>query len=356
MKKQYSISVLALLVMIVSCSNPKKELSQNDKPILVETKTVQATNQNQSIEISGTVQGVNHANLSTRLMGIVTNVQVKVGDFVKKGSLLLSIDSKDVQAQLAQAKANKLRAEAHYENVKKNYDRFENLFQKNSATQKELDDITTQLKAAKSQLEMADEAVNQVKAQLSYTDVRAPFDGVITTINIKKGNLANPGMPLLGIEENQNFEVRATISEFDIANVKAGQTVKVAIPSMDKIMEGKITELGSSSTNLGGQYQMVVSVPKAENLYSGMYAKVQIPNQQTKDSSIRIPKEVLVRKGQLTGLYTISEMNTAILRWIQLGQDLGAEVEVVAGLSVGETYVVKSDEKLFNGSKISVNQ
>ncbi len=356
MKSRYSITLLALFGFIVSCSTPKTENQQNDKSISVEVATVENTNSNQSIEISGTVQGVNNATISTRIMGIVTDVPVKVGDYVKKGNLLLSIDNKDVKAQLAQAKANLVRAEAHFENVKKNYNRFSNLFKKKSATQKELDDITTQLKAAKSQLNMAEESVNQVEAQLSYSDVRAPFDGVITSIQIKSGSLANPGMPLLAIEENRNFEVRGTVSESDIFKVKANQIVTIEIPAMNKTLEGRISELGSSSTNLGGQYEMIVSIPKMDHMYSGMYAKVHIPNESTGNSSIFIPKKVLIQKGQLTGLYTLSESNTAILRWIQTGQEIGQKVEVVAGLKAGETYVVKSSEKLFNGSKVTVNQ
>lgn len=351
------LGIAAIVFTMASCSNSKEEVSHKQTPIAVRVKQVQEQARATQITVSGTVQGVNNAEISTRMMGVVTDVAVGVGDVVQKGTLLLTIDASDIKAQLAQAKANVVKAEANFMNTKKNFDRFKNLFEKKSATQKELDDITTQFKAAASQLEIAKEAVNQVNAQLSYTNIRAPFTGVITSKMIKKGSLANPGAPLLTLEENNNFEVKGSVSESDINNISKSKPVTVVIPSIDTSFEGTITELSNSSTNMGGQYQLIVSVPKLKNMYSGMYAKLMInTNDKGQKQGIIIPKSALRHKGQLIGLYTLSESNTAVLRWVKTGREMGNDIEIVSGLTTNEKYIVSADGKLYNGAKVTVNQ
>lgn len=357
MKLIKTISAIAIFALINSCSETKVDNTTNAKKVLVETAKASISSENGSISISGTVQGVNKANISTRMMGTVKSINVKVGDVVKKGKILLTIDGQDLTAQLAQAKANLLTAESNFTNTEINFNRFKNLFEKKSATQKEFDDISTQYTMSKAQLEMAKEAVNQVKAQFQYTNITAPFNGTITSKIVNIGDLANPGMPLLGIESTNDFEVIGMISESNISTIKADQVVSVEIPSINITIEGRIKELSASAWNSGGQFQVTIKLPKKpDGLLAGMYAKIHLASNSVENNAIYIDKNALMNNGQLTGLYTVSESGTALLRWIRTGNQIGNQVEVVSGLSANEVYITAAEGKLFNGVQITIKE
>lgn len=86
-----------------------------------------------------------------------------------------------------------------------------------------------------------------------------------------------------------------------------------------------------------------------------MFSTVQFPvERKVKTQMVLIPTEAIVTNGQLSGLYTVSQSNTALLRWLRLGRTFGDQVEVLSGLKADETYIVSAEGKLFNGAKLSV--
>lgn len=356
MKNIYKLLLLALTFLAVSCGNDKKNVIEGDSPIPVKVSTVNENNDSSFLTTSGTVQAVNSANLSTRMMGFVTSTPVNVGDNVKKGQLLVAINNSDLQAKLSQVNAGILEATAAFTNAEKDYNRYKNLLAENSASQKEFDDITAHYNMAKARLESAKQMKNEVEAQFAYANIRAPFDGVITGKFIKNGDMANPGMPLISMEAPGRFEVITMVPETEISRIKSNTPVQVMVKSINKIVNGNVAEISSSAKNTGGQYLAKIALDKTEEpILSGMFVTVQFPV-EFKDQSeiVLIPLDAIVEKGQLKGIYTVSESNTALLRWLRLGKTFGNQVEVLSGLSSDETYIVSADGKLYNGAKISI--
>jgi multidrug efflux pump subunit AcrA (membrane-fusion protein) len=130
----------------------------------------------------------------------------------------------------------------------------------------------------------------------------------------------------------------------------------VNIKSLEKLVKGEVTEVSTSAKNTGGQYMVKVILEETDaNILSGMYATVQFPSKAKEaKNTIRIPLDAVVENGQLSGVYTVSESNTALLRWLRLGRTFGNEVEVLSGLSADEQYIVSAEGKLFNGAKVSI--
>lgn len=289
-------------------------------------------------------------------MGYVNNVPVNVGDKVNKGQLLVAINNADLQAKRAQVNASITQATAAFNNAKKDYERFQALFAQNSASQKEMDDMTAHYEMAKAGLEAANQMKNEVNAQFAYSNITAPFSGVITGKNVKKGDMANPGMPLISIEAPGDFEVVALVPETEISQIKKGAQVDVNVKSINRTVTGKVTEVSTSASQTGGQYLVKIDLDKTDtNILSGMYTTVQFPvERKVKSSMVLIPKDAVVSKGQLTGVYTVSQSNTAILRWLRLGKTFGDQVEVLSGLNADENYITSSDGRLFNGAKVSL--
>lgn len=348
------------LIGLLSCGQDQSEGVKNtSNPISVVVEKVTSTSDNSPLIVSGTVEAVNSANLSTRLMGYVEHINVKVGDKIAKGQILIVINNSDLQAKRAQVNAGISEAQAAFDIAEKDYNRYKNLFEENSASQKELDDMTAHYNMAKARLESAQQMKNEINAQFAYTNVKAPFSGVVTGKFIDEGSLANPGMPLLAIESPQNFEVVARVPEAVISKIKNGQTVNVVVSSINAELPGSVTEVSTSSANSGGQYLVKVNLDsKNQNVRSGMFAAVQFPNIKNQlagsTGTIMIPKKAIITNGQLTGIYTVSQQNTAVLRWLRLGKTFGDKVEVLSGLSADESYILSSEEKLYNGAKLSI--
>lgn len=350
-----TIAVLA----IASCSSKeKKETVIADAAVNVTVATPQ-TNDENNINVSGQVEASMTANISTKIMGYITKMNVKIGDNVSKGQLLATISSDDIAAKKAQTDAMISEAEAAFKNAQKDLDRFNNLYKQQSASAKELDNINLQYNSAKSRVEAAKQMRNEVNTLFSYTSLTAPFSGSITQKNAEAGSIANPGMPILTIEQSGSYQVSVSVPENAISQIHQNDEAVINISSVNKTIKGKVVQINQSSQFTGGQYIVKIGIPDADKkgLYAGMYANVAIPNKtkvQNNADVIMVPISSIENKNQLTGIYTISSSNTALLRWVRLGKTYGDKVEVLSGLDKNETFIVSADGKLYNGIPVKV--
>ena len=360
MKKTILTLVIASVFTLVSCGGDKKEATDTQPAIKVQVNGSQSHTNGSYITASGKIEAENSANVSTRMMGYVTKVHVKVGQNVRAGQPLVSVNNTDLQAKKAQVDASIIQATAGYTNAKKDYDRFVSLFAQQSASQKELDDMTARYEMAKAGLEAAKAMRNEVMAQFSYANITAPFSGTVTNTFVKEGDMANPGMPLVSVEGASRLQVTAMVSESDISKIKNNMPVKINIKSLDKEVSGKVAEVSLSAKNTGGQYLVKINLDRIEKgILSGMFANVQFPIEASKEvksntsNTVLVPESALVKQGQLTGIYTVAN-NVALLRWIRVGKTFGNQVEVLSGLATDEPYIVSAEGKLYNGAKVSV--
>ena len=146
------------------------------------------------------------------------------------------------------------------------------------------------------------------------------------------------------------------VPESEISQIKNNTKVNVQIKSLKTSVQGEVTEVSTSAKNTGGQYLVKVNLDKSDaKLLSGMFATVQFPVEKTDNNDkVLIPISALVTKGELSGVYTISQTNTALLRWLRLGRTYGDKVEILSGLSADENYIISSEGKLYNGVKVTV--
>ena len=347
---------------IASCSstNESKVKSVEEKPIAV-TVSAPSNHTGRSLSLSGRVEAVQSANITTRIMGYITKVLVKTGEKVEKGQLLFSVNNADFLAKKAQADAAVAQAEAVYNSAQKDFERYTILFKQQSASAKELDNITLQYKSAKAALDAAKQMRNEVNAQLSYTDVTAPFNGVVTQKFLDAGNMATPGMPVLSIETNGTLQVTASVPETEISHIKLGTDASLTVKAAGSTFNGKVTEISNSSQNSGGLYVIKINVPDNDkkDLLAGMYVNVIISIADTlstvgKGEGILVPESSIVHKGELDGIYSISSENQALLRWVRLGKRINGEVEILSGLGKSEKFILHADGNLYNGAPVKI--
>ncbi|MBA4135578.1 MAG: efflux RND transporter periplasmic adaptor subunit, partial [Flavobacterium sp.] len=311
MNNKIITTLLLSAFLFLSCGKDRKEITENTPAIPVKMSGNSVSTNPSFVTASGKIEAENSANVSTRMMGYVTKVHVKVGQKVNAGQLLVSINNTDLQAKKAQVEASILQATAAFNNAKKDYERFTALFNQQSASQKELDDMTSRYEMAKAGLEAAKQMRNEVVAQFGYSNITAPFSGEVTNTFVKEGDMANPGMPLVSIEGASLLQVTAMVSESDIANIQNGMTVKILVKSINKTVTGKVTEVSSSAKNTGGQYLVKINLTQTDKaILSGMFVNVQFPLANktlttVSTDKVLVPESALVKQGQLTGIYTV---------------------------------------------------
>lgn len=347
--------ILIASVVTVSCQSDKNHSTDVQKAVRVEVKAPATPDGEGYFAASGSIESEHFANISTRAMGYVSKVYVKVGEKVRKGQLLIDINSDEIDAKKAQATAGLKQAQAQMDLAEKDFNRYQELFREKSASQKELDDVTLQYEVAMSNYERAKQVQNEIEALMAYSHIRAPFSGVITSKSIKMGDMANPGQNLMSLEAPGKFVANAMVPETSIEHVEKGQPVKVFVKSTGNSLEGEVSEVSKSSLNSGGQYQVKIELKQTEqnNLFSGMYVSALFPVEGGGSKNLFVEKSAIVTRGELDGIYTVSESGTAILRWLKLGQEMGDQVEVLSGIKAGEEYIVSNEGKLYNGVRIT---
>ncbi|HET7119126.1 MAG TPA: efflux RND transporter periplasmic adaptor subunit [Hanamia sp.] len=344
-----------------SCSSTSDKTIEMAKVPAVEVKVENPLiNTDNSIAVTGQVESAQSANISTRVMGYITGIKVKVDDHVSKGQLLVTISNDDILAKRAQADAALSGARASLASAEKDNQRFATLYKQKSATAKELDNATLQYQAATAGVESALQMKAEANAMLAYTNITAPFSGVVAQKLADAGSMANPGMPILILEQNKNLRVSAVIPETEIDRVKLKSIATISIKSIDKTFTGDVTEISPSSMGTGGQFVVKISVPQEfqNGLNAGMYANVVITtaskSASTTNEMVLIPSSAINHIGQLDALYTVSSENKALLRYVRLGKTYGNNVEVLSGLNKHESFIASAEGKLYNGVPIKV--
>lgn len=347
------VAIVATLSSCSSNADTKMDNTAVNVEVYYPTKVAES-----AIFVSGSVSAKQTAIISTRMMGFVDKVFVNQGDKVNKGQLLMVVNSDDLKSKKAQVTAMLMEAEAAAKNASRDYERFKALHHKKSVSDKELENVELLHTSMHAKVEVAREALHEVNAMLAYSNITAPFAGVVTQRMIDQGSTTNPGMPLLLVEQAGDLEVKASVPEGYVEHITIGEPVKMDIKSVGKQLNGVISELSPSSSFTGGQYAIKVEINEKDKefLKSGMYAGIYLPvkTQQSGMSNIWIDRASVVARDQLTGVYVASGGENAVLHWVRLGKEIDGQVEVLSGLNEKDRVIRKADGKLYNGQKIKV--
>jgi RND family efflux transporter MFP subunit len=356
MKNLRYILIIPVASLMTACGGGEEHKVHELDPIKVEIGEATVSTEAKTISVSGRIEAGNSANLSTRMMGNVTNVKVQPGQKVKKGELLVAISSTDLSAKKAQVEASIKQAQAAFNDAQRDYQRFKELYEKESASQKEFEGMQTRYQMAEAGLEAAKEMMKEVDAQFAYANLRAPFDGVAANTFVKEGDIAHPGMPIVTVEGTSKYEATVLVPESKINEVQVGAKASILVKSENREIDGVVKEVSPSSKNTGGQFIVKIDLQNVANIRPGMFINAEInAGEGASKSSPLVSANALVRNGQLSGVYALGADNTAILRWIRTGNELEGKVEVLSGISEGEKYILRAEGKLFNGAKVLQN-
>ncbi len=338
MKKFFNVLLVVGALAAVSCGSKSSkggQLTTTEVEIPnVEVATVAARDVEQQVLFTGNVEAEAVNNIAPQSPRRISEIRYDVGDHVKKGELLVSLDN----SALVQAKAQ-------MENAKIEYERTEELYKIGGASKSEYDARRLQYEVGKATYENL----------LENTTLIAPISGIVTARNYDKGDMAG-GLPILVVEQIRPVKIMINISETLFAKVRKGMKVYITLEAYgDEKFEGSISRIYPTINNATRTFQAEVTIPNNdERVRPGMFARVTLPYE--KHNRVVAPDRS-VNKLMGSGdryVYVLEADGTVRYTKVTLGRRLGSEWEILSGLTDGQTVVVKGQTALTNGCKVNV--
>ena len=339
---------------------------------LVEKPTL--TNGEDGLELSGELKPYLQTEMFSRINGLVSERCVQLGDHVKKGQLLATIDTPDLDAETASAKSALISAEKHlmetkyqYNFAKQTYERFKNSSSDGAISRQDLDTKYNEFKTsemnylgAQADVDKAKQDLNRLTALQGYKRVVAPFDGVISKYNIDAGaNVVSGGSStstsLFEIQQIDKFRATIFVPQNYVRFITDGQAVEVYIPeNPSQKFKGYISQISGKLDNVSRAMEVALIIPNdgKSGLYSGLYVKTNI---DVKDRQ----KYLTINPACLTTFnspdqYVAEVRPDSTIHFIKVkqGRDFGDKVEILEGLKGDEKLITNINDNLKEGDKV----
>lgn len=321
-------------------------------------------------ELPGRVAATRISEVRAQVSGILQERVFEQGTLVKKGDVLYRIDPKMFQVRVASAEASLQRAEATLANARVQLDRQKSLRDKNVSSGASYDTAAVAVAQADADVALARASLDEAKINLEYTEVRAPITGIIGGALITAGALvtADGSSSLALIQQIDPVYADFTQSSQDLLALKRAvadgklASTGTSEASVDLVLDGGQTygskgRLLFSSANVDsstGQVTLRAEFPNPSgDLLPGMYVRVRIA-QAVRQDGITVPQRAVIRtQDGKAQIYVVSAEQTAQVRDVELGQAMGSEWVVEAGLRAGETIIVDGVQKVQPDAKIA---
>lgn len=358
MEKSKILMFAASALLLVSCGGGggRPTFGDNEFPVV----TVGTSSASSQATYPASIKGVQDVQISPKIGGFITRINVKEGQAVGAGQVLFEIDNATYQAQVRQAQASVNTAQAACNTAKLSYENSQKLFENKVIGDFELKSATNQYEQAKAGLAQAQAALASAKEQLSFCFVKSPASGVVGTLPFKVGALVGAQNVLTTVSNNSSMEVYFSMTEKDaLAMSKSGdglsQLPAVQLKLADGTIyghEGKVTKMSGVIDQATGTVQLIAVFPNAEKLLkSGGSGAIVIPHDN--NSAIVIPQSCVSEVQDKKFVYTLGKDNKVVYTEIKVApQNDGNNYVVTEGLKVGDKYVSNGITKLSDGMVI----
>ena len=285
----------------------------------------------------GTVRSSQVQKVTAQTREVIEEINVEIGDTVKKGDVLISLAG---QSQVASLSAR----QAAYDDAKSRYERLQSLFQAGGTSKQELDkaNVAVQEESAK---------LRDARTTVSRTQIRSALNGVVVRRSVERGEFAEPGRELLAIADFDRREVEMLISPTIRGRIRSGMDVLVKAPWGGQTM-GKIFRMDPEADPATGFFRGIVRLPSECTLIPGDYVRMEV-RMVHKENTLAVPYESILREDGKPHVFVVSG-DKAARRDIVVGEGSGGFVEVSSGLAPGDKVVKIGAGSLYEGAKIVV--
>lgn len=376
------LAIVTLLLVLAACGGQPPASRETETVTGLSVITLRADAVPNEMEAPGTVRASRSAEIAARTMGTVTSVAVREGDHVTAGQLLAQLDDREMGARRAAARSAVREAETAREEAahalaaaeaqsvlaKKTYDRFVYLREQKSVSPQEFDEVEAKYRQAAAVLDQVKSRQKQVSALseraqaearaadavAGYTQVVAPFSGVVVRRTVDPGQMALPGQALFALEDPAKYELHATADvSAQARGVKRGTKARVRLDALPgRELEGAVAEMEAGADIASQTVRVRIALPPDPALQTGLFGRAWLCCRE--GMTLTVPRSAILERGQLSGVYALDAGNVARLRIVTLGRLLGDRMEILSGLSEGDRIVADPQGRTLDGKKVSI--
>ncbi len=388
---------LLLTLSIASCGGQGGEAVARESavstgsdaiPVVPVTKVTRSELSN-DLSLTGEFQPFQEVDLMAKVSGYLQSIRVDIGDQVREGETLATLEIPEMEddmtraiaavqaaeADVATAQDDLKRATASHEIAHLSYTRIEDVNKKEAGlvpkqdidvvhsrdleSEAQLAMAQSRLRSAEQHSQMAISEQARVKTLGKYTQIVAPFSGVITKRYANKGSMIQAGtssqtqaMPVVRLSQNNLLRLMLPVPESNVPLIHTGETVQVNVPSIGKTFPGHVTRFSKSVQTSTRTMDTEVDVPNPGfSLVPGMYASVVLRTQQH-SNALSVPVDAIDRTGDSTTVYAVDSSGVIHVSQVKLGIETPQQIEILSGLKEGDIVVVGRHSGLQEGSKV----
>lgn len=327
----------SLALLLAACAENEPAVQQEETVVPVVTSVIAEEQIADRIESVGTTRANDSVEITARVSNVVTRINFNEGSLVRKGDVLVELEASEARANLAEAQADLVE-------IQSQYDRSQELIRSNVISQSVLDQQAAQVNAAKARVAAA-------RAVLADHTLRAPFDGRVGLLRVSRGSLVTPGTVITTLDQVREMQLDFAVPEAYLSTLAPGQAVharSVAYP--DEVFTGVVDSINTRVDPVTRTVMVRARISNEKGrLRPGMFMTVTL-SKNPRDT-ILVPELALVSEGDHRFVFVVQD-DTALLREVETGTRIPGEVEITAGLEIGDEIVIEGTQSLRHGMRI----
>ncbi len=367
--RQIAISLISASGMLLSGCDSKTTSAPVAAPTVTGLSVAQAEVRQRpnSTSAMGTVHAKESSILAAQTTGRITAVTVREGDTVRTGQVLVKLDNAQAHFDVERSRAAVASSdqtvrvtETESALAASTLKRYEILRDHKAVSPQEFDEVQRRAQGAAAREDAARAQTLALRADESgvgivagYGRIVAPFSGVVTSRRVDAGAMAMPGMPLLEVERAGTLQLVTSVDESRIKTLQKGMAIPVEITALaTPHLTGRVAEISPAGDPGSHSFVVKIDLPSTAGLRSGMFGSVSIDS--ASHAVLLVPNEAIVTHGSLHAVWVLDASHIASLRYVTLSSAHGPEIEVLSGLSAGETVVLSAADRELGGSRVEV--
>lgn len=356
---KYPGIALLSLMLFYGCGNSSEE-TKNESVKPIKYGVVDSFGGLTTRTFNGITQSGSETNLSFRTGGLVTKLNVSVGQRIKRGELLAQLDQTDALLALQQAQADVANAKVQLETASSSFDRVKQLYQTNNASLSDYERARSTLSNTQSSYEISLKRLEMQQLQVSYTTIASPMSGIVSSVNIETNEVVSPGQSILTMsrEDSKDIEAQVGVPEKYISQVRQGGSVKINITTLSIEFSGIITEVGYTSS--GGTYPVISSPTNlSDEIRPGMPVEVTFTfGNENEERQLIVPVKAVGEDEVGQFVYILSSIDDEVYEAKRMTVEIGSLTSggfiVRSGLVQDQIVAVAGLRTLYDGMKVAL--
>lgn len=317
----------------------------------LETAIATVQSVSREFRLDGEVEAINKATVSAQTGGTIQEVLVDVDDYVEKGALIMRLKDASQQASLKKTQAGEKEAISNLAKAEDEFARIKNVFAKNVVSKAQMDDAKYALSAAKARLDSVRASLDEASEQLSYTQVKAPYSGIVTERHVEVGETVQPGAKLMTGVSLDKLRVNVDVPQSLISKIRHygkafvyinGETDVAMQSNVEQVVVEKITVFPIAD-HASNTFKVRLDLPEGiSGLFPGMFVKTALVTGER--DKLMVPVKSIVHRSEVTAVYVVNDDGEINFRHVRLGSVNRASdsslQEILSGLVAGEEVAI----------------